>query len=148
MIKQIAKYLSLIVIVILVDFLLKNIYISNSFYALERVEYKFDIKDFVRIIVFIAIIMYFIHTQYEKLYMHTKVIFCILIAASCIYLIDRIIRRKITNFIILPLNFRFTFTALLFSIGWIAEIISLIINSTIINKKIKKIQKDNIENLK
>ena len=72
MIKQIAKYLSLIVIVILVDFLLKNIYISNSFYALERVEYKFDIKDFVRIIVFIAIIMYFIHTQYEKLYMQNK----------------------------------------------------------------------------
>ena len=72
MINQIAKYLSLIVIVILVDFLLKNIYISNSFYALERVEYKFDIKDFVRIIVFIAIIMYFIHTQYEKLYMQNK----------------------------------------------------------------------------
>ena len=148
MIKQIAKYLSLIVIVILVDFLIKNIYVSNSFYALERVEYNFDVKDFVRIIVFMAIIMYFIHTQYDKLYTHTKIIFCILIAASCIYLIDRIIRRKITNFIILPLNFRITFTALLFSIGWIAEIISLIINSTIINKKIKKVQKDNIENLK
>lgn len=148
MIKQTAKYLSLIVIVILIDLLLKTVYVSNSFYALERVEYNFDVKDFVRIIVFMAIIMYFIHTQYDKLYTHTKIIFCILIAASCIYLIDRIIQKRITYFVILPINLRITFTAILFTVGWVAEIISLIVNSAIMNKKIKKVQKDNIENLK
>ena len=148
MVKQTAKYLSLIVIVILIDLLLKTVYVSNSFYALERVEYNFDVKDFVRIIVFMAIIMYFIHTQYDKLYTHTKIIFCILIAASCIYLIDRIIQKRITYFVILPINLRITFTAILFTVGWVAEIISLIVNSAIMNKKIKKVQKDNIENLK
>ena len=148
MIKQVAKYLSLIFIVIIIDLLIKNIYISNSFYALEKVEYTFNIKDFIRIFIFVAIIIYFIYSQYEKLYTHTKVIFGILIAASCIYIIDRIIRKRITYFVILPINLRITFTAILFSVGWLAEIISLLFNSIIMNKKIKKAQKENIDSMK
>ena len=64
MVKKIAEYVSLIIIVLLIDLLVKKVYIENSIYQLEVVNYVFDIKDFIRIAVFMSIIIYFIWNIY------------------------------------------------------------------------------------
>ena len=148
MVKKIAEYVSLIIIVLLIDLLVKNIYVENSIYQLEVVNYVFDIKDFIRIAVFMSIIIYFIWSQYDRMSVFTKVIFDVFIAASLIYLIDRIFQRKITYIVIKSIGIKITFAALLFSIGWICEIVALLFNSIYMDKKIKKLKQKSIDSLK
>ncbi len=148
MVKKIAEYVSLIIIVLLIDLLVKNVYVENSIYQLEVVNYVFDIKDFIRIAVFMSIIIYFIWSQYDRMSVFTKVIFDVFIAASLIYLIDRIFQRKITYIVIKSIGIKITFTALLFSIGWICEIVALLFNSIYMDKKIKKLKQKSIDSLK
>ena len=148
MIKRIAKYIIVIISILLVDLLLKNIYIINPIYEVKKIHYIFDIKDFVRILVFIGILVYFGVYHNKNMTTASKIVICVFLAASFIYIIDRIIFKHIHYYYIIPLRINITFAALLFAIGWAAEIVLLIIHSKKINKDINKIQKERIDNLK
>lgn len=149
MFKKIAKYSIVIIFLLILDFILKKIYINNSIYTIEIIHYIFNINDFVRIFIFLGILIYF--GAFHNNSINTtasKIVFCILISASLIYIIDRIIFRKIYYYSISILRLRMTFAAFLFAIGWIAEIVLLFIHLGKMNKNIKKIQEEKIDNLK
>lgn len=148
MLKKITKYVAVIVCIFLVDFLLKNIYIKNPIYELKTTHYIFNIMDFVRIIIFMGILIYFGIYHNKNMTKASKIVFCILISASLIYIMERSIFRKIHYYFIIPLNITITFAGFLFIVGWTAEVVLLIIHSRKIDKDIKKIQKERIDNLK
>lgn len=148
MIKRIIKYLAIVVGIILIDILLKKVYIDNPIYKVEIMHYIININDFIRIFVFMGILIYFWVFHNKNMTKASKVVFCIFISACLIYLFDRIIFRQIHYYLILPFKLRITFAALLFAIGWVMEVFLLIFHSKKFNKDIEKIQKERIDNLK
>ena len=97
MLKKITKYVAVIVCIFLVDFLLKNIYIKNPIYELKTTHYIFNIMDFVRIIIFMGILIYFGIYHNKNMTKASKIVFCILISASLIYIMERSILYLQTN---------------------------------------------------